>query len=116
MRKIMTLIVVILGITTTAGVVANALDKKEPTKFTVTAWYVIDSSDQNNPKVMGSPIAPPPASDENGCAQENPPTDKLCAVELNVPSSSHSFTTPTGLDALPSGITQTGNEARSREE
>lgn len=119
MKKIMTLIAVILGVTVAAGAVANALENKEEkitNKASVAAWYVIDSSDPNDPKVMGSAIATPPATDENGCAQENPPTDKLCAVELNVPSSSHSFTTPTDLDALPSGITQTGSEARSPEE
>ncbi len=91
------------------------VEKKESINFTVTAWYVVDSSNPSNPKVIGSPIAAPPVNDDEGCAQENPPTDKLCAVQLNVPNATHSFTTPTDLSALPSGITQTGNEARSPE-
>jgi len=95
--------------------VVKAMEKKETINFTVTAWYVVDSSNPGNPKVIGSPIAAPPVNDDEGCAQENPPTDKLCAIQLNVPNATHSFTTPTDLSALPSGITQTGNEARSPE-
>jgi len=97
---------------------ANTTEKEKEKKevkvsVATAAWYQVDLSNPSNPQVIGSPITAPPTNDPNGCSQTYLMDDELCAVELNVPSPSHTFTNAEDLNNLPAGITQTGKEARS---
>lgn len=80
-------------------------------KTTFTKWYSV--ANPADPKVIGSPIATPPSNNPTGCAQNNPTTHDLCAVQLEVPSEDYEFMSLTDLDNLPSGISATGQDARA---
>lgn len=116
MKRIFTFIAVILGVAVMTGAMNKALEgkesiKQEPFKY----WYSVSYSESDLPQVTGAPIAEPPQSDPNGCAQDNPSSDNLCAIELVVPSENYSFSGDTALDNLPAGVSLSGKEARSPE-
>jgi len=91
-----------------------AKDASIEKKQTFTEWY--DVSNPADPEVSGAPRTnAPPATDPENCAIDNPSTDILCAVELEVPSPGYTFMGTHKLDNLPDDIEPTGQEARTPE-
>lgn len=77
MRKIMTLIAVILGITVTAGAVANALENKDKEVLVPTTWYFI--GDDLSDATTASPDNWTKVDPELGCGTGD---DLPCAMTV----------------------------------